>query len=95
MAKAHVKVKGRVQGVFYRQSTRAAAEKLGLSGWVRNLTDGSVEAEIKGPKDKVEELILWLRSGPPSARVDRVEVDWVDEESAAPNHDNGGRFEIW
>lgn len=94
MATAHVKVKGRVQGVFYRQSTRTAAEKLGLCGWVCNMMDGSVEAEIKGPREKVDELINWCRSGPPSARVDAVEVDWLDEESHSQESDFCGRFEI-
>jgi acylphosphatase len=66
-------IKGRVQGVFFRDSTRRAANKLGLFGWVRNLPDGSVETLIEGPQDKVQKLVSWCHHGPTTARVDHVQ----------------------
>ncbi len=72
---AHVYVSGRVQGVFYRASTRDKARELGLRGWVRNLPDGRVEALFQGDKDSVEEMIEWCRKDPGMARVSDVEVD--------------------
>lgn len=75
-ARAYIKVYGIVQGVFFRSSMKRVADKLGVKGWVRNLPDGSVEAVIEGPRDRVEELIKWAHRGPPLARVDKVEVVW-------------------
>src|SRR5271170_356658 len=66
------RVSGRVQGVFFRQSTRAEAERLAVTGYARNLPDGSVEVEAHGTALAVEELRRWLHSGPKTARVDRV-----------------------
>lgn len=72
-------MQGRVQGVFFRQSTRDIAVELGLAGWVRNMDDGSVEIEAIGSKEALEKLIVWCQSGgPPSARVDNVDVNWSD-----------------
>ena len=70
----HLRIHGRVQGVWYRESMRVEAERLGVAGWVRNTPDGSVEAVIQGPAEAVDALIEWARGGPPQARVDRVEV---------------------
>ncbi|HEU4659008.1 MAG TPA: acylphosphatase [Capillimicrobium sp.] len=68
-------VSGRVQGVFFRDSAREEAERLGVHGWIRNLDDGKVEAVLEGDADAVEELIAWMRrGGPPRARVDDVAV---------------------
>lgn len=67
-----VRVEGMVQGVWFRQSTREVAEELGVNGWVRNLSDGSVEAVIEGEQDKVAALLDWLHHGPPAAIVTRV-----------------------
>jgi acylphosphatase len=67
-------VHGLVQGVFFRDSTRQRARQFGLSGWVRNAEDGSVEAVFEGPEDAVERLVDFVRRGPRGARVDRVEV---------------------
>lgn len=75
-ARAHILVSGMVQGVFYRQSTVDEARRRRLSGWVRNLPDGRVEAEAEGERADVEALVAWCRSGPPSARVEDVEVEW-------------------
>ena len=80
-ARAHLKVLGRVQGVYYRASALQEAQKLGLTGWVRNCADGSVEAVAEGPREKLELLIAWCRSGPPGARVADVHVRWE-----APEH---------
>ena len=73
---AHVYVSGKVQGVGFRAATRAAAQRLGLSGWVRNLPDGRVEALFVGPKDAVEQMVAWCHRGPRAARVSQVKVDW-------------------
>jgi len=76
--RAHVLVSGRVQGVFFRSETQDEAVRHGLTGWVRNLPDGRVEAVFEGEKDRVDELIEFCRRGPPGARVTRVEVTWSD-----------------
>jgi len=65
-------VRGVVQGVFFRQSTRQQAERLGLAGWVANRADGSVEMEVEGPEAAVRELVVWAHHGPPAAQVDEV-----------------------
>ncbi len=67
-------VYGMVQGVFFRANMRERARRLGLKGWVRNLSDGSVEAVIEGDEEKMEELIRWAARGPPLARVERFEM---------------------
>lgn len=66
---------GRVQGVYYRLSTQQEAERLGVSGWVRNRPDGSVEAELHGSATAVQALIAWCQHGPPGANVERVEIE--------------------
>lgn len=72
--RARVRVRGRVQGVFFRESTRRAALDAGVAGYVRNLPDGSVEAAFEGTPDAVERLVAFARSGPPDAEVRDVEV---------------------
>jgi acylphosphatase len=67
--RSRVVVEGRVQGVWFRESTRRMAEGLGLSGWVRNLPDRSVEAVFEGPAEKVASAVRWARNGPPDAVV--------------------------
>lgn len=74
--RAHVKVFGRVQGVYYRQETLRHAYDLGLTGWVRNEPDGSVEALFEGEEKAVKEMVAWCGRGPASARVERVEESW-------------------
>lgn len=74
-------ISGRVQGVFYRDSTRREATRAGLSGWVRNLADGRVEAVFSGPADAVAAMLEWCRQGPPLARVDGVAVDELEAAS--------------
>lgn len=78
--KAHVFFSGRVQGVFFRAFTEEHARRLGVNGWVRNLTDGRVEAVFEGPRDKVEKLIHLCRYEHPHARVDDVEVEYGEPE---------------
>ncbi len=75
--RARIRVTGRVQGVAFRASTVEEAERLGVAGFVRNLRDGSVEVEAEGERSLVESLVRWCRRGPPPARVDRVEVEWL------------------
>ena len=74
--RAHVIVHGFVQGVWFRASTKDEADRLGVSGWVRNLPDGSVEAVFEGDKKKVEEIIGWCHRGPSGAKVSKVDIVW-------------------
>ena len=74
----HVRVTGRVQGVFFRAWTVEQAKILGVNGWVRNAPDGSVEAHLQGDKWQVQRLIELLHRGPPSAEVDEVAVEDAD-----------------
>lgn len=77
----HGYVTGKVQGVWYRANTQQEAQRLGLTGWVKNLSDGRVEFCICGEQTSVSEMQDWLRQGPPRARVDEVvleEVVWCE-----------------
>jgi acylphosphatase len=74
--RAHVYVSGRVQGVFFRDSTRERAEQLGLAGWVRNLPDGRVEALFEGSSEDVREMVRWCAEGPSHAEVVDVETEF-------------------
>jgi acylphosphatase len=76
--RAHILVSGRVQGVFFRDHTRRWASSLGLTGWVRNIGSGQVEAVAEGDKEKIEELISRLNEGPPLAQVEKVDVSWEE-----------------
>ncbi len=73
-ARAHVYIEGRVQGVFFRASTREEARLLGLRGWVKNCRDGRVEAVFEGESQKVEEVLKWCNKGPAGASVTKVDV---------------------
>lgn len=75
-AGARIIVFGRVQGVFFRHETQVTAQGLGLSGWVRNRRDGSVEILAEGEKDQLEALIGWCHQGPAMSNVEDVKVDW-------------------
>jgi len=70
----HVIISGRVQGVWFRASTKQKAEQLDLKGWVRNTTDGNVEAVFEGDEKHVKEMLDWCRRGPPFAKVENVKV---------------------
>jgi acylphosphatase len=74
--RAHVVVHGLVQGVWFRSSTKDEADRLGVTGWVRNLPDGSVEALFEGPKIKVEAIVGWCHRGPAGAMVNSVDIAW-------------------
>ncbi len=77
-AARHLLVRGRVQGVFFRASTRDRARRAGVAGWVRNLPDGRVEAHLQGPADAVEQVEAWVRDGGPrDATVEDVEAEDV------------------
>lgn len=72
--RVEVKVEGRVQGVGFRHFTYKTALRLGLTGWVRNLPDGAVEAVAQGPQEQVEEWLTALREGPPASRVEGLTI---------------------
>lgn len=74
--RVHLRIHGRVQGVFFRASTLDKAKALGLTGWVRNNPDGSVEVVAEGSGDELEKLVEWSQGGPRHAVVNKVEVDW-------------------
>ncbi len=74
--RARVVVTGKVQGVFFRAQAQEHASAAGLTGWVRNRGDGSVELVLEGPKEDVRHVIDWCHAGPPAARVANVEVFW-------------------
>lgn len=77
-SRAHIFVSGVVQGVYYRDFTRSQASALRLTGWVRNVPDGRVEAAVEGEREKIDLLIERLYAGPPASRVDDVQVDWEE-----------------
>lgn len=87
MAAARFIIEGIVQGVFFRASTRERALELGVRGYARNLPDGRVEVLAVGDVQAVERLFEWLKVGPPSARVDKVERIEADEGEAGPTFD--------
>ncbi len=82
-ARAHVLVSGDVVGVFFRATTRDMASRLGLGGWVRNTSDGKVEAVFEGDREKVQEMVEFCARGPPGAHVDDVEVRWEECEEGS------------
>lgn len=79
MATQRLLITGRVQGVGFRYALQTEAERLGLAGWVRNRSDGSVEALAQGAPQALEALAAWARRGPPAARVTAVHVEPADE----------------
>jgi acylphosphatase len=80
--RAHLIITGRVQGVWYRSYTKDKAQKIGLTGWVRNLENGDVEAIIEGEEKAVEEMIEWCYSGSPLSKVEEIQTiydKFIDE----------------
>jgi acylphosphatase len=75
-ARVHVLVSGRVQGVFFRSQAQEEAESRGVKGWIRNVSDGTVEAVFEGEKEAVEALIKFCRRGPAGASVTSVDLKW-------------------
>ena len=76
--RVHVFVSGIVQGVFFRQNTVRQAQRVGVSGWIRNLFDGRVEAVFEGDSKKVEKLVDYCRKGPVHAKVEKIKVSFED-----------------
>lgn len=74
MMTAHLVIFGRVQGVNYREAMRLESARLGVTGWVRNRTDGTVEAIVQGTQTQVDAMVAWARHGPPASQVDEVRV---------------------
>ena len=87
MRRVHVVVRGDVQGVGYRYTLRMVARDAGVAGWVRNRRDGTVEAELEGDDDEIDEVLAWMSEGPPGARVAEATVT-----DATPAADSG--FEV-
>jgi acylphosphatase len=85
MKRMHVYISGRVQGVFFRAETQRAATNLNLSGWVRNMEDGRVEALFEGEDKDVDKMVAWCHTGPPHASVDHVAIE---EEPSAGCYQN-------
>jgi acylphosphatase len=79
-----LRITGRVQGVFFRDSCATEARRLGVAGWVSNEDDGSVRAHLEGPAEAVDELVAWCHDGPPKARVADVTV-----RESRPEHCSG------
>ncbi len=82
MDRVHLVISGRVQGVWFRASTRRAADEFGVRGWVRNLADGRVEAIAEGDRASLEQLVKWAWQGPPAARVEAVLCRWRPAEGS-------------
>jgi acylphosphatase len=80
MPTVHLMIKGKVQGVFYRATARDEAEKLGLTGWIKNTQDGNVEAVVNGNREHIDRYIAWCWKGPSRAKVESVEVKDLQEE---------------
>ena len=76
--RAHVIISGRVQGVFFRMETLKAAQLYGVSGWVKNKADGTVEAMFEGDNKSVDSILEWCRRGSPPAKVEKADVNWED-----------------
>ena len=81
MPQLHAVVHGRVQGVNFRHYTRIEAEKRSLTGWVSNRSDGTVETVAVGPREALESFAKWLHRGSPTARVQKVDMEWSEAES--------------
>ena len=78
MVRAHAVISGQVQGVFYRATTKETAENLGVRGWVKNRSDGNVEAIFEGEKKYVDLVLKWCSEGPLYAKVKRVDISWEE-----------------
>ncbi|MBI5560159.1 MAG: acylphosphatase [Deltaproteobacteria bacterium] len=83
-ARAHVIVSGLVQGVFFRAHTQEAAVLHGVTGWVRNNHDGTVEAIFEGKEETVKKMVGWCKKGPPAAMVEDVDIRWGEFKDEFP-----------
>jgi acylphosphatase len=86
----HVVIRGDVQGVGYRASMQSLAAEAGLTGWVRNRRDGTVEAYVQGDAQAVERIVAWCRRGPPAARVTSIEAEAVASDDALRTFEQRG-----
>ncbi|MFC1599650.1 acylphosphatase [Patescibacteria group bacterium] len=77
---AKLKIIGLVQGVFFRDYAQEKASELKVAGWVRNASDGTVEAMLEGSSDSVDQMIAWCHQGSPGSQVEKVEIEWVAPE---------------
>jgi len=77
--RTHVIVRGRVQGVCFRAETQKAAQYYGVTGWVRNRSDGTVEAVFEGEENKVVSMLEWCKKGPPRAMVEKTDIIWEED----------------
>ena len=73
-SQVHVRISGKVQGVFFRAHTKQKAEQIGVTGWVKNTSDGKVEAVFEGEEPCIQEMLNWCHHGPPKAQVDKVDI---------------------
>ncbi len=76
-SRAHILVHGRVQGVFFRDHTQRWASSLGVYGWVKNLASGEVEILAEGEKERIEDLLGFVKKGPPLSRVESLDIEWT------------------
>lgn len=76
--RVHIFLSGSVQGVFLRNNTRRKANELLIFGWIRNLPDGRVEAILEGKKERIREILKWLKQGPESAVVEGMDIKWEE-----------------
>lgn len=91
MERLHIRIHGIVQGIFFRANAQSIASGLGLTGWVRNCPDGSVEIVAEGKKEKLEAFLGWCRRGPEEAQIDKVEQEW----ESAKNEFQSFRISYW
>jgi len=75
--RAHILVRGRVQGVFFRDHTQKLASSLGVFGWVKNLASGEVEILVEGEKERIKDLLGFVKKGPPMSRVESLDIEWT------------------
>jgi acylphosphatase len=80
MPTVHLLIKGKVQGVFYRASAKEVADELQLTGWVKNTSDGDVEAMVSGSNEQLQQFLIWCKNGPARAVVNDVQVTFKEEE---------------
>jgi len=78
MKRLHLKIYGRVQGVYFRSSAQDKARELGLSGWAKNMPDGTVEIVAEGEEVQLQEYLEWCKKGPSAARVEKIEETWEE-----------------
>ena len=81
MKRAHLFIKGKVQGVFFRANTVEKAKETGVNGWVKNLPDGRVEAVFEGSSEEVQEMIDWCTEGPEAASVESIDIQWEEPDN--------------